>query len=139
VLTTDLAAAIDGLCAVEPAVLGDGESMVELHRQLERLAAVTTRAATGGRCCLHRGRPSRGSRRGIVKGLRDEFKAFALGGNMLDLALGFIIGTAFATVVDSLAGDVIISSSRRSPGSRTSPSSCSRSTAPRSATARSSP
>ncbi len=37
-----------------------------------------------------------------------EFKAFALGGNMLDLALGFIIGTAFAAVVDSLAGDVIM-------------------------------
>jgi large conductance mechanosensitive channel len=29
-----------------------------------------------------------------MKGLWDEFKAFALGGNMLDLALGFIIGTA---------------------------------------------
>ena len=37
-----------------------------------------------------------------------EFKAFALGGNMLDLALGFIIGTAFASVVDSLASDVIM-------------------------------
>ncbi|MGL5849993.1 MAG: large conductance mechanosensitive channel protein MscL [Phycicoccus sp.] len=37
-----------------------------------------------------------------------EFKAFALGGNMLDLALGFIIGTAFAGLVDSLAGDVIM-------------------------------
>ncbi|MGL5816298.1 MAG: large conductance mechanosensitive channel protein MscL [Phycicoccus sp.] len=37
-----------------------------------------------------------------------EFKAFALGGNMLDLALGFIIGTAFAGLVESLAGDVIM-------------------------------
>jgi large conductance mechanosensitive channel len=43
-----------------------------------------------------------------VKGLWEEFKAFALGGNMLDLALGFIIGTAFASVVDSLSGDVIM-------------------------------
>ena len=43
-----------------------------------------------------------------MKGLWGEFKAFALGGNMLDLALGFIIGTAFATLVDSLAGDVIM-------------------------------
>jgi large conductance mechanosensitive channel len=43
-----------------------------------------------------------------VKGLWSEFKAFALGGNMLDLALGFIIGTAFAGLVDSLAGDVIM-------------------------------
>ena len=55
-------------------------------------------------------RPSglRTNGRGTVKGMWDEFKAFALGGNMLDLALGFIIGTAFATVVDSLAGDVIM-------------------------------
>ena len=30
-----------------------------------------------------------------------EFKSFALSGSMLDLALGFIIGTAFATVVTS--------------------------------------
>jgi large conductance mechanosensitive channel len=43
-----------------------------------------------------------------VRSSWDEFKAFALGGNMLDLALGFIIGTAFAGLVDSLAGDVIM-------------------------------
>jgi large conductance mechanosensitive channel len=43
-----------------------------------------------------------------VRNAWDEFKAFALGGNMLDLALGFIIGTAFAGLVDSLAGDVIM-------------------------------
>lgn len=36
-----------------------------------------------------------------------EFKNFAMGGNMFDLALGFIIGTAFATVVESLATNVI--------------------------------
>ncbi|GAB3857910.1 hypothetical protein GCM10028801_17060 [Nocardioides maradonensis] len=37
-----------------------------------------------------------------------EFRTFALGGNMLDLALGFIIGSAFAAVVDSLAKNVIM-------------------------------
>jgi Large-conductance mechanosensitive channel, MscL len=37
-----------------------------------------------------------------------EFKVFALSGNMFDLALGFIIGTAFSKLVDSLAGDVIM-------------------------------
>jgi large conductance mechanosensitive channel len=37
-----------------------------------------------------------------------EFKGFALGGNMIDLALGFIIGAAFATVVESLAENVIM-------------------------------
>ncbi len=43
-----------------------------------------------------------------MRSMWGEFKAFALGGNMLDLALGFIIGTAFAGLVDSLAGDVIM-------------------------------
>jgi large conductance mechanosensitive channel len=37
-----------------------------------------------------------------------EFKGFAMGGNMLDLALGFIIGTAFATLIQSLAGNIIM-------------------------------
>jgi large conductance mechanosensitive channel len=40
--------------------------------------------------------------------LWQEFKSFALSGNMLDLALGFIIGSAFAAVVDSLAKNVIM-------------------------------
>ena len=43
-----------------------------------------------------------------MKAMWAEFKAFALGGNMLDLALEFIIGTAFASVVDSPASDVIM-------------------------------
>lgn len=37
----------------------------------------------------------------------EEFKNFAMGGNMLDLALGIIIGGAFATVVKSLSEDII--------------------------------
>ncbi len=36
-----------------------------------------------------------------------EFKNFASGGNMFDLALGVIIGGAFATVVESLSKDLI--------------------------------
>ncbi|HEX2193240.1 MAG TPA: hypothetical protein VHH09_08600 [Acidimicrobiales bacterium] len=39
-----LSAAIDALAAVDPATLGDGETVVALHRELERLGAVTTRA-----------------------------------------------------------------------------------------------
>jgi hypothetical protein len=39
-----LIAALDALCAVDPASLGDGPTVVELHRQLERLGAVVTRA-----------------------------------------------------------------------------------------------
>ena len=39
-----LTAALDEAVAVEPTVLGDGEAVVALHRQLERLQAVVTRA-----------------------------------------------------------------------------------------------
>ena len=41
-----------------------------------------------------------------MKNAWKEFKAFAMGGNMLDLALGFIIGAAFATLVESLASNI---------------------------------
>ena len=37
-----------------------------------------------------------------------EFKEFALKGNMLDLAIGFILGAAFGTVVKSLVDDIIM-------------------------------
>jgi large conductance mechanosensitive channel len=37
-----------------------------------------------------------------------EFKEFAVKGNMLDMAVGIIIGAAFATIVQSLVNDVIM-------------------------------
>ena len=37
-----------------------------------------------------------------------EFKAFIARGNVLDLAVAVIIGAAFATIVASLTGDVIM-------------------------------
>jgi large conductance mechanosensitive channel len=37
-----------------------------------------------------------------------EFKQFALKGNVMDLAVGVIIGGAFGKIVDSLVGDVIM-------------------------------
>lgn len=37
----------------------------------------------------------------------DEFKKFALRGNVVDLAIGVIIGAAFTSVVNSLVKDVI--------------------------------
>jgi large conductance mechanosensitive channel len=37
-----------------------------------------------------------------------EFKAFAMRGNVLDLAIGIIIGGAFGTIVKSLVDDVIM-------------------------------
>lgn len=40
--------------------------------------------------------------------LIDDFKKFALRGNMVDLAIGFTVGAAFTTVVKSLVNDVIM-------------------------------
>lgn len=37
-----------------------------------------------------------------------EFKEFALKGNMLDLAVGIVLGAAFGTIIDSLVKDVIM-------------------------------
>ena len=37
----------------------------------------------------------------------DEFKKFALRGNVVDLAIGVIIGAAFGAIVQSLVADII--------------------------------
>jgi large conductance mechanosensitive channel len=37
-----------------------------------------------------------------------EFKEFAAKGNVMDLAVGVIIGAAFGKIVDSLVGDVVM-------------------------------
>jgi large conductance mechanosensitive channel len=37
-----------------------------------------------------------------------EFKDFAMRGNVMDLAVGVIIGGAFGKIVDSLVGDIIM-------------------------------
>ncbi len=42
-----------------------------------------------------------------MKKFFDEFKAFAFKGNVIDLAVGVIIGAAFKAIVDSLVNDVI--------------------------------
>lgn len=38
----------------------------------------------------------------------EEFKAFAMRGNVLDMAVGIIIGAAFGKIVTSLVNDVIM-------------------------------
>lgn len=40
--------------------------------------------------------------------LMQEFKTFAIKGNVVDLAVAVIIGTAFAKIVDSLVQDLIM-------------------------------
>ena len=44
-LTAELAALMDRICSADPALLADGDSLVALHRQAERLDAVRARAA----------------------------------------------------------------------------------------------
>ncbi len=40
--------------------------------------------------------------------MMSEFKEFAVKGNMMDMAVGIVIGAAFGTVVKSLVNDVIM-------------------------------
>jgi large conductance mechanosensitive channel len=41
-------------------------------------------------------------------GMLSEFREFAVKGNVVDLAVGVIIGAAFGKIVDSLVGDVVM-------------------------------
>jgi large conductance mechanosensitive channel len=41
-------------------------------------------------------------------GMMTEFKEFAVKGNVVDLAVGVIIGAAFGKIVDSVVGDLIM-------------------------------
>jgi len=41
-------------------------------------------------------------------GMMKEFKEFAVKGNVVDMAVGIIIGAAFGKIVSSLVGDVIM-------------------------------
>ena len=41
-------------------------------------------------------------------GMLKEFKEFAMKGNVLDMAIGIIIGAAFGKIVSSLVSDVIM-------------------------------
>lgn len=43
-----------------------------------------------------------------AKGFLSEFREFAVRGNMIDLAVGVIVGAAFGKIIDSLVGDVIM-------------------------------
>ena len=43
-----------------------------------------------------------------MRGMLQEFKEFALRGNVVDMAVGIIIGAAFSTIVRSLVDDVVM-------------------------------
>ena len=42
------------------------------------------------------------------KGFLEEFKEFAVKGNVIDLAVGVIIGAAFGKIVSSLVSDIVM-------------------------------
>lgn len=42
-----------------------------------------------------------------AKGLAAEFKQFALKGNVVELAIAVLVGTAFSAIVNSLATDIL--------------------------------
>lgn len=42
-----------------------------------------------------------------IKKFFEEFKAFAMRGNVLDMAIGVVIGGAFTSIVNSLVSDII--------------------------------
>src|SRR5690554_3741968 len=43
-----------------------------------------------------------------ARGFIQEFQEFAVKGNMIDLAVGVIIGAAFGKIIDSLVSDIIM-------------------------------
>jgi len=43
-----------------------------------------------------------------MKGFLNEFKEFAIKGNVIDMAIGIIIGGAFSPIVNSLVKDIIM-------------------------------
>src|SRR5574344_62969 len=44
----------------------------------------------------------------MIKSFLNEFKKFAMRGNVLDMAVGIIIGAAFGKIVDSMVKDIIM-------------------------------
>jgi large conductance mechanosensitive channel len=49
-----------------------------------------------------------GFNRRLVMSMFSEFKDFAVKGNVVDLAVGVIIGAAFGKIVDSIVGDLVM-------------------------------
>lgn len=44
----------------------------------------------------------------MIKSLFNEFKKFAMRGNVMDMAVGIIIGAAFGKIVDSMVKDIMM-------------------------------
>src|SRR5512140_2042694 len=83
-----------GLDSGQPAILADGIGA----RRRESLSGSSPRMPDTST------RPLRRTTMGMLR----EFKEFAIKGNVIDLAVGVIIGAAFGKIVDSLVGDLIM-------------------------------
>ena len=44
----------------------------------------------------------------MIKGFFNEFKKFAMRGNVMDMAVGIIIGAAFGKILDSMVKDIMM-------------------------------
>ena len=44
----------------------------------------------------------------MIKSFFNEFKKFAMRGNVMDMAVGIIIGAAFGKIVDSMVKDIMM-------------------------------
>jgi large conductance mechanosensitive channel len=62
-----------------------------------------TNSAAGGPAA-----PTDNNEKENAMGMMQEFKEFAVKGNVIDLAVGVIIGAAFGKIVDSVVGDLIM-------------------------------
>src|SRR3546814_10654268 len=56
----------------------------------------------------HGGRPGHPLKENLRMSLINEFKAFALRGNVVDMAVGIVIGAAFGKIVSSFVDGVIM-------------------------------
>ena len=59
-------------------------------------------------CIRDRSGPKNKTFKGFIMGMISEFKEFIAKGNVMDLAVGVIIGGAFGTIVSSLTDDIIM-------------------------------
>jgi large conductance mechanosensitive channel len=54
------------------------------------------------------GRSGLSERSPPLRGLLNDFKAFAIQGNLLEIAVAFVLGVAFAAVVNSFVNDIVM-------------------------------
>jgi large conductance mechanosensitive channel len=61
------------------------------------------------RCCAREGDAGGSSKLGRdTVGMMKEFQEFAFKGNLIDMAVGIIMGAAFGPIIASLVGDIIM-------------------------------